>query len=59
MFKRMYLYFEACKRGFREGCRPLVGMDGCHLKGPVGGQLLTAVGIDANNQIFSYCILQY
>ena len=52
MFERMYLCFEACKRGFKEGYRPLIGIDGCHLNGLAGGQLLTAVGIDANNQIF-------
>ena len=33
-FKRMYICLEACKRGFMEHCRRLIGMDGCHLKGP-------------------------
>ncbi|KAL3502530.1 hypothetical protein ACH5RR_036979 [Cinchona calisaya] len=33
-FQRMYICFEALKRGFREGCRPAVGLDGCHLGGP-------------------------
>ncbi|KAL0430654.1 UNVERIFIED_CONTAM: hypothetical protein Sradi_0691400 [Sesamum radiatum] len=31
------------------GCRPVIGVDGCHLKGPYGGVLLTAVSIDPNN----------
>ncbi|KAI8535441.1 hypothetical protein RHMOL_Rhmol10G0174400 [Rhododendron molle] len=39
-------------KGFIEGCRPIIGVDGCHLKGPHGGQLLAAVGIDGNNQIY-------
>nr|GMD36794.1 uncharacterized protein LOC109155208 [Ipomoea batatas] len=33
--------------------RPLIGVDGCHLKGnQKGGQLLSAVGIDANNNMY-------
>ncbi len=31
-FERIYICFDACKRGYMEGCRPLVGLDGCHLK---------------------------
>ncbi|KAL0360355.1 UNVERIFIED_CONTAM: hypothetical protein Sradi_3720000 [Sesamum radiatum] len=34
------------------GCRPLIGVDGCHLKGPHDGVLLAAVGIDPNNNAF-------
>ncbi|KAI8555876.1 hypothetical protein RHMOL_Rhmol05G0207600 [Rhododendron molle] len=34
--------------------RRLVCMDACHLKGAHGGQLLVAVGIDANNQSFPF-----
>ena len=37
MFKRMYVCLYACKRGFLVGCRPLIGIDGCHLKGTIGG----------------------
>lgn len=35
-----------------ETCRPIIGLDGCHVKGAHPGQLLSAVGIDANNSIF-------
>ncbi|KAL6141587.1 hypothetical protein ACLB2K_059875 [Fragaria x ananassa] len=35
-----------------KGCRPLIGLDGCQIKGHHPGQLLTAIGIDANNGIF-------
>ncbi|XP_045807439.1 uncharacterized protein LOC123900156 [Trifolium pratense] len=52
IFHRLYICFDACKRGFKEGCRPMIGLDGCFLKGYFGGQLLTAVGGDANNHIF-------
>lgn len=49
IFKRMYICLGALKMGFRAGCRTVIGLDGCHLKSPYGGQLLTAVGLDANN----------
>ncbi|KAK9929542.1 hypothetical protein M0R45_026637 [Rubus argutus] len=49
VFKRMYICLGALKMGFRAGCRTVIGLDGCHLKSPYGGQLLTAVGLDANN----------
>ncbi|KAG5550078.1 hypothetical protein RHGRI_015138 [Rhododendron griersonianum] len=32
--------------------RPFIGLDGCHLKGPYGGILLAAVGLDGNNGLF-------
>ncbi|KAK4381581.1 hypothetical protein Sango_2953500 [Sesamum angolense] len=36
----------------RKKCRPIIGVDGCHLKGPHGGVLLTAVSIDPNNNLY-------
>ncbi|XP_062014029.1 uncharacterized protein LOC133730460 [Rosa rugosa] len=51
-FKRIYICIEALKKGWREGCRPIIGLDGCHLKGVHKGQLLSAVGIDGNNGIY-------
>ncbi|XP_027184204.1 uncharacterized protein LOC113782512 [Coffea eugenioides] len=33
-------------------CRPFVGFDGCFLKEPFGGVLMTAVALDANNNVF-------
>ncbi|KAL0427725.1 UNVERIFIED_CONTAM: hypothetical protein Slati_2947300 [Sesamum latifolium] len=44
--------FDALRRGFLSGCRPVIGVDGCHLKGPYGGVLLTAVPIDPNNNLY-------
>lgn len=38
---------------FKVGYRPFIGVDGCFLKGPCGGQLLVAIGVDANNCMFS------
>ncbi|KAL8509814.1 hypothetical protein ACS0TY_016875 [Phlomoides rotata] len=52
LFDRMYFCFNACKVGFYRGCRPLIDVDGTHLKGLHGGILLTAVGVYPNNNIF-------
>eukprot|EP00268_Persea_americana_P058856 TRINITY_DN7161_c0_g1_i5.p5 TRINITY_DN7161_c0_g1~~TRINITY_DN7161_c0_g1_i5.p5 ORF type:complete len:144 (+),score=26.02 TRINITY_DN7161_c0_g1_i5:1834-2265(+) len=30
-FKRIYICFEALKKGFSEYCRLVIGLDGCHL----------------------------
>ncbi|XP_024199878.1 uncharacterized protein LOC112203090 [Rosa chinensis] len=40
---------ELKKPRFKAGCRPLLGLDGCHLKSAYGGKLLSAVWVDANN----------
>ncbi|XP_050152899.1 uncharacterized protein LOC126627413 [Malus sylvestris] len=37
MFQMMYVCLGACKEGFKHGCRPLIGLDGCHLKSQHGG----------------------
>ncbi|XP_028057020.1 uncharacterized protein LOC114261011 [Camellia sinensis] len=59
-FLRLYVCLEACKRGLLEGCRPFVGLDGCHIKGTHSGQLLTAIGIDPNHCLFpiAYAIVE-
>ncbi|XLR48139.1 hypothetical protein S83_032799, partial [Arachis hypogaea] len=51
-FRNLYVCLAACKQGFKAGCRPFIALDGTFLKGYFGGQLLTAVGQDANNQLF-------
>ncbi|BFG29590.1 hypothetical protein CerSpe_158640 [Prunus speciosa] len=60
VFQRIYVCLEACKRGFLAGCRPLIGIDGCHLKGPYTGQVLTAVGVDGNNGMYpvAYAVVE-
>ncbi|XP_073137159.1 uncharacterized protein [Henckelia pumila] len=59
-FHRFYMCLNACKLGFKNSCRRIIGVDGCFLKGRYGGQLLTAVGVDPNNQIFpiAYAIVE-
>jgi hypothetical protein len=51
-FGRLYVSLAAMKRGFLKGCRPIIGVDGCFLKGPFKGQLLSAVGRDGNNNMY-------
>ena len=52
LFQRMYVCLQACKEGFMAGCRPILGVDGAHLKGEFPDILLTTVGKDENNNIF-------
>lgn len=52
VFKRFYVCFHSLKEGWLAGCRKVIGLDGCFLKGIAVGQLLTAVGRDANNQVY-------
>ena len=51
-FSTCYISLDACKRGFLNGCRPFICLDGCHIKTKFGGILLTAVGIDPNDCIY-------
>ncbi|XP_058756990.1 uncharacterized protein LOC131630222 [Vicia villosa] len=51
-FGSFYFCFDGCKKGFLHGCRPFIGVDGCHLKTQYGGQLLIAVARDPNDQYF-------
>ncbi|XP_027156709.1 uncharacterized protein LOC113757788 [Coffea eugenioides] len=59
-FLRLYICFEALKRGFKVGCRRVIEVDVCHLKGPHLGILLTTVGIDANDCIYpvAYAVVE-
>src|ERR1044072_18441 len=52
VFERIYVCFAVVKTSFAKHCRPLIGLDGCFLKGMYGGQLLIFVGKDGNNQMF-------
>ena len=52
IFERMYICLDACRKGFLAGCRKVVGLDGCFFKGATNGELLCAVGRDANNQMY-------
>nr|XP_025650697.1 uncharacterized protein LOC112745980 [Arachis hypogaea] len=41
---------------FLAGCRPIIGVNGCHLKGDHGQQLLVAVGRDPNDNYFPIAV---
>ncbi|KAL0295124.1 UNVERIFIED_CONTAM: hypothetical protein Sradi_6850900 [Sesamum radiatum] len=55
IFDRFYVCLQALRLNFLAGCRPLIFVDGCHLKEPYGGLLLSAVAIDTNNNFFPVC----
>ena len=56
IFQRMFIMYDAQARGFIAHCRPIIGLDACFLKGPYGGQLMHAIGRDANNQMYHLAI---
>jgi hypothetical protein len=52
VFQKMYICLDALRKGFLAGCRKVVGLDGCFFKGATNGELLCAIGRDANNQMY-------
>ena len=51
MFQKLYVCFHTCKRDFLNRYRPIIGLDGCHLKEARRGQLLSAIERDENDDI--------
>ncbi|MBA0630022.1 hypothetical protein Godav_002157 [Gossypium davidsonii] len=51
-FKRFYVYFETLKRVWKEGYKPILGLDDCFLKGPFKSEMLFAIGRNGNNQMY-------
>ena len=51
-FDRFYVCFNGLKEGWKLGCRRILALDGCFLKKPIRGEILTVVGRDGNNHIF-------
>ncbi|GKD44185.1 multidrug resistance-associated protein 5 [Tanacetum coccineum] len=47
-----YVCFKGLKEGWLQGCRRVIGIDGCFLKTICKGELLLAVGRGGNNQIY-------
>ncbi|CAI9293941.1 unnamed protein product [Lactuca saligna] len=52
VFDRFYVIFKGVVDVWLDGCRKVIGVDGCFLKGVCRGELLSAVGRDANNNIY-------
>ncbi|GJR95621.1 hypothetical protein Tco_0267795 [Tanacetum coccineum] len=48
------------KQGFRACGKEILRLDGCFMPGPWPGQILTSVGVDANNRIYpvAYAIVE-
>nr|GEX53038.1 hypothetical protein [Tanacetum cinerariifolium] len=57
-FKRIYVCLGDLKEGFRASRRQLLGLDRAFMKENYPGQLLTAVSVDANNEIVTYGIVE-
>ncbi|KAK8618216.1 hypothetical protein V6N13_132217 [Hibiscus sabdariffa] len=60
VFLRVYICLHACKESYKAGCRPVLSIDGYHLKGYCGGTFLAAVSVDANDSIYpiAYAIVE-
>ncbi|VFQ74346.1 unnamed protein product [Cuscuta campestris] len=52
IFRRCQICIGSSITAFKQHCRPLIGIDACHLKGPYQGVLLTAMALDGNNGQF-------
>lgn len=59
-FNRLYIFLAVVKSGFLRGCRIIVRVDGCHLKGEYCGHLQTTVGVDPNNAMYpmAWCVVE-
>ncbi|KAL0551373.1 hypothetical protein IC582_010459 [Cucumis melo] len=51
-FKYLFMAVGACVRGFLNCIRPVIVMDGTFLKNKYRGQLIVAICLDGNNQIY-------
>ncbi|XP_026429248.1 uncharacterized protein LOC113325258 [Papaver somniferum] len=56
-FESLILAYNAQIKGFMNGCRMVIGLDGAHLTGKFGGVMLSATGIDAQNGVFPLCMM--
>lgn len=54
-FDRFVLSFSTLRNEFKE-CRPLIGVERCHLKGLCKGVLLSTVTLDGNNSVQPFAI---
>ncbi|XP_010550289.1 PREDICTED: uncharacterized protein LOC104821184 [Tarenaya hassleriana] len=52
VFHRFYVCFDVLRESWTRHCRPVIGLDGCFLKWDFKGELLSAVGRDANDGIY-------
>jgi hypothetical protein len=59
-FRRIFISFMACWKGFLDGCRPYLAVDATSLNGWYRGQLVAGCAIDAHNWLFpvAYDVLE-
>ncbi|XP_056690243.1 uncharacterized protein [Spinacia oleracea] len=55
VFQRFYTCFEGLQKGWKQGCRKVIVVDACFLKTFLGGQLMSAIGKDGNDQMYPIC----
>ncbi|KAL4286851.1 hypothetical protein AHAS_Ahas19G0127500 [Arachis hypogaea] len=55
-FMKMNMCLDSVKQGFLAGCKPIIGVDGYHLKGDHSQQLMVAVGRDPNDNYFPIAV---
>lgn len=56
LFLRFFVSFVTQKYRFLYGCRPFIGIDGCHLKKLYSGVLLVVMAMDANRGTYLLAI---
>ncbi|GJW30844.1 hypothetical protein Tco_0047719 [Tanacetum coccineum] len=60
VFKRIYVCLGPLKAGYRASKRELLRLDGCFIKGPFTGQILTVFLVDSENGVYhlAYAIVE-
>ncbi|XP_026384253.1 uncharacterized protein LOC113279805 [Papaver somniferum] len=56
-FESSYIKAPQLIKGFLNGCRKVIGLDGAHLNGKLGGAMLVATGIDGQNRVYPICVM--
>ncbi|XP_026395774.1 uncharacterized protein LOC113290382 [Papaver somniferum] len=56
-FESVILAYDAQIKGFLNGCRKVIGLDGAHINGKIGGTMLAATGIDGQNGVYPICVM--
>ncbi|XP_026458938.1 uncharacterized protein LOC113359538 [Papaver somniferum] len=52
-FESMTISFAGAIKGWKEGCRRVIGLDACHLNGKCDGVLMAATGLDGENGLIT------
>lgn len=60
VLRRINVCIGALKKGYKAGRRDILGLDGAFIKGIYSGQVLTAVGVDSNNDLYpvAYAVVE-